>query len=65
MSTQEDLRQAIAILRSRNKKTAGRMIVRVLRSESDNDLAWYWLSVCHQDIAKKKKCLQKARRKEF
>jgi hypothetical protein len=53
-----DLQQAIVYIKSGNRTAGQELLVRVIRSDPQNEMAWLWMTVTLDDPQQKKHCLQ-------
>lgn len=60
MSTQQQLEEAITLIKAGQKEQALPLLKQVVQAEPRNENAWLWLSTCFNDPEKKKFCINKA-----
>ncbi len=53
------VKQAIAIIKSGDKASGQKILAGVVSSDSKNEAAWMWLSVCVEQVSQKKFCLNR------
>ena len=55
----EDLKKAISAIKLGDKETARRILVKILKSDSQNEFAWLWMTKVVDTNEKRLDCLQK------
>ena len=55
----QDLLHGIDLIKGGNYKMGGQILIEIIKSEPNNELAWLWLSVCFSKPDRKIKCLNK------
>lgn len=56
----DDLQQAIAMVRARDKRGARKILARLVRLDQKNETAWLWLGACVEEEDRERYCLEKA-----
>jgi len=59
---EEELKQAIALIKAGNKSEAVPILKDILKTDRNNELAWLWLSTCAGKPEDKVYCFQEALR---
>ncbi len=55
----EKLSQAINLFNAGKKQDALKLLTDILKNDPSNSHAWYGMALCHEDIEKKKYCLNR------
>ncbi|MBE3116136.1 tetratricopeptide repeat protein [Candidatus Bathyarchaeota archaeon] len=62
MAQEEELKQAITLIRAGNKGEAVPILKTILKTDRNNERAWFWMSACVDKIEDKIFCLHEALR---
>lgn len=62
MANEDQLKQAIALIRAGELKTGGTILHDLLRTDRDIELAWLWLTACVDSVDDKRYCLNEVLR---
>jgi hypothetical protein len=55
----DKLEQAIGFIKSGDKGNARQLLIEVIRSDPNNEMAWLWMSAVVEDAQQKRECLEK------